>query len=175
MKSLRPIFIVYKSFKLTVSDIHHSLPLMYWMPKMYYSPCRARFIVASSVSSSKPLSELMSTVFCKVFEQTRKFHTKCQFYKNYNRFWVIQNSKSLLLKLEQLDTKKAAKKISTFDFSTLYTKLPHKDLIGVLQDLVEFVFINKCRSLKDPHAFLQVQLFETINNSVSNECIEELL
>ena len=36
-------------------------------------------------------------------------------------------------------------------------------------------FNNKCRSPQDPHAFLQVQLIETINNSVSNECNEELL
>ena len=62
-----------KSFKLTVSDINHSLPFMYWMPKMHYSPFRARFIVASAVCSTKPLSKLMSTIFRKVFKQTRKF------------------------------------------------------------------------------------------------------
>ena len=61
---------------------------------------------------------------------------------------MIQKFKSLPLKLEQLNAKKAAKKISTFDFSTLYTKLPHKDLIGVLQDLVEFVF-NGGRKTQD--------------------------
>ena len=52
------------------------------------------------------------------------------------------------MKLEQLNTKKAAKKISTFDFSTLYAKLPHKDLIEVLQDLVEF-FFNGGRKTQD--------------------------
>ena len=30
--------------------------------------------------------------------------------------------------------------ISTFDFSTLYTKLPHSDLIRVLNDLIDLVF-----------------------------------
>jgi len=129
-----------ESFKLTVSEMHHSLPFMYWMPKMHYSPCKARFIVASAICSTKPLSKLMSIIFSKIFEQIKNFHAKCQFYKNYNRFWVIQNSKSILLKLEKLNAKKAAKKISTFDFSTIYTKLPHDDLINVLKDLVEFVF-----------------------------------
>ena len=73
-----------KSFKLTFSDIHHSLPFMYWVPKIHYCPCRARFIVASAVCSTKPVSKLMSTIFCKVFEQLRNFHIKCQFYKNHN-------------------------------------------------------------------------------------------
>ena len=93
-----------KSFKLNISDINHSLPFTCWMPKIHYNPCRARFIVASAVCSTKPLSKLMSTIFNKIFEQIRNFHTKCQFYKNYNRFWVIQNSKSLLVKLEQLNS-----------------------------------------------------------------------
>ena len=137
-----------KSFHLEVSDVHRSLPFMYWMPKMHYSPCRARFIVASAVCSTKPLSKIMSTIFSKIFEQISHFHAKCQFYKNYNRFWVVQNSKSLLMKLNKLNSKKAAKKISTFDFSTLYTKLPHNDLIKVLQDLVEFVF-NGGRKTQD--------------------------
>ena len=30
--------------------------------------------------------------------------------------------------------------MSTFDFSTLYTKLPHTDLIRVLNELLDFVF-----------------------------------
>ena len=35
-------------------------------------------------------------------------------------------------------------------------------------------FNNKSHSPQDPHAFLQVQVIETINNSVSNECMELL-
>ena len=70
---------------------------------------------------------------------------------------MIQNSKSLLLKLEQLNTKKAAKKISTFDFSALYTKLPHKDLIGVLQDLVEFVFNVGSKTQDDNRKYVTVR------------------
>ena len=35
---------------------------------------------------------------------------------------------------------KKAKEISTFDFSTLYTKLPHGDLIRVLHQMVDFAF-----------------------------------
>ena len=69
---------------------------------------------------------------------------------------MIQNCKSLLLKLEQLNTKKAAKKISTFDFSTLYTRLLHKDLIGVLQD-VDFVLNGGRKTQDDNRKYLTVR------------------
>ena len=129
-----------KSLSLSVNDKMKCLPFMYWSPKMHYQPCRARFIVASAACSTKPISNLVSIIFKKVFEQVQNFHSKTHFYKNYKRFWVIQNSKTLLQKLEQINLKKGAKDISTFDFSTLYTKLPHHDLIKVLQEIVEFVF-----------------------------------
>ena len=53
--------------KLDVSEKHHSLPIMYWMPKMHYTTSRARFIIASTVCSTKPLSKLMSVFFRKIF------------------------------------------------------------------------------------------------------------
>ena len=36
--------------------------------------------------------------------------------------------------------KKNAKQISTFDFSTLYTKIPHDKLLNILYKVVDFVF-----------------------------------
>ena len=129
-----------KSLKLSITDEIRCLPFMYWMPKMHYNPSRARFIVASAVCSTKPISNVVSIIFKKIFQQLQSFHLKSHFYKNYNRFWVIENSKNLLKKLDALNLKKNAKDISTFDFSTLYTKLPHKDLIKVLHEIINFVF-----------------------------------
>ena len=117
-----------------------SLPHIYWMPKMHYTPCRKRFIIASSHCSTKPLSKIISKIFKHIFNQIQNYHTKCTFYKNYNKFWVIQNSFPVLKKLDEVNLKKKAREISTFDFSTLYTKLPHDDLIRVLHEMVDFAF-----------------------------------
>ena len=113
---------------------------MYWTPKMPYIPSRTRFIVSSSKCSTKPLSRVMSNTFKLTFNRIQNFHEKSKFYKNYNRFWVINNSKPRIDKLNVINTKKKAKEISTFDFSTFYTKLPPNDLIGVLYPLIDFVF-----------------------------------
>ena len=117
-----------------------SLPSIYWMPKMHYNPCRKRFIIASANCSTKPLSKVISKIFKHIFQQIQNFHHKCTFYKNYNKFWVIQNSFPVLQKLDKINSKKQAREISTFDFSTLYTKLPHDDLIRVLHEMVDFAF-----------------------------------
>ena len=113
---------------------------------MHYTPSRARFIVSSAKCSSKPLSRIVSNTFKLIFNQIQSFHKKSTFYKNYNRFWVINNSKPLIDKLDVINTRKKAKEISTFDFSTLYTKLPHNDLIHVLNDVVDFVFDGGTRN-----------------------------
>ena len=71
-----------KSLNLSINNKMHCLPYMYWSPKMHYQPCRARFIVASAVCSTKPLSSLVSIIFKKIFEQIQSFHSKTHFYRN---------------------------------------------------------------------------------------------
>ena len=127
-------------YGLTLEEGQKTLPIMYWTPKMHYTPSRARFIVSSAKCSTKPISRLVSNAFKLIFNQIQNFHAASKFYKNYNRFWVINNSKPLIERLEVINTRKKAKEISTFDFSTLYTKLPHIDLIKVLNSHIDFVF-----------------------------------
>ena len=145
-----------KSLNISVTEKMYCLPFMYWMPKMHYQPSRARFIVASAECSTKPISNIVSIIFKKIFQQIQNFHFKSHFYKNYKKFWVIENSKTLLKKLDALNLKKNAKDISTFDFSTLYTKLPHNDLIKVLQDIIEFVFNGGRKSPDGNRKYLTV-------------------
>ena len=133
-------------YGLTLQEHQKTLPIMYWTPKMHYTPSRARFIVSSAKCSTKPLSRVVSNTFKLIFNQVQNFHNKSRFYKNYNRFWVINNSKPLINKLTTINTKKKAKEISTFDFSTLYTKLPHNDLLRVLNDIIDFVFDGGTRN-----------------------------
>ena len=132
--------ILCERYGLKLEEAQKTLPIMYWTPKMHYTPSRARFIVSSAKCSTKPISRVISNAFKLIFNQIQNFHDKSKFYKNYNRFWVINNSKPLIEKLEVINTRKKAKDISTFDFSTLYTKLPHNDLLRVLNIHIDFAF-----------------------------------
>ena len=129
-----------EKFGITLEGRLKTLPFMYWLPKMHYIPSRSRFIVASSSCSTKPLSKLTSSIFKHIFNQVRNFHNKSTFYRNYNRFWVIENSAPVISNLTRINEKKKAKDISTYDFSTLYTKLQHDDLINNLNYIIDFAF-----------------------------------
>ena len=134
-----------KKFDLNVEQKQHALPSMYWIPKLHKSPIGSRFIVASSSCATKPITEVVSRVFKMVFAHIESFHNKSLFYSNYKKFWVVQNSFPIIEKLDKINAKKNAKNISTFDFSTLYTTLPHNLLIEVLNNLIGFVFKSKIK------------------------------
>ena len=51
----------------------------------------------------------------------------------------------MIEKINKINAKSNAKNISTFDFSTLYTKIPHHLLINVLSEIIDFVFKGKAK------------------------------
>ena len=124
----------------TLSDKELDLPTMYWIPKMHKNPTKHRFIVASKSCSTKQLSTAVSNTFKLIHRQTENFHRFSKFDANYNKFWVIQNVDPVLETLKKINGKKSAKCISCFDFSTLYTNIPHDKLLEKLNNLVDFAF-----------------------------------
>ena len=75
----------------------------------------------------------------------QNFHDKSKFYSNYKKFWVIENSFSFVEKLNKVNLKGNAKCISTFDFSTLYTKIEHQNLLKTLFSIIDLVFSGGTR------------------------------
>ena len=121
-------------------DKEKCLPFMYWIPKMHKNPVGSRYIVASSKCSTKQLSSGVSKAFKLIFNQVNNFHDKSHFYSNFNKFWVVENLSPVLSKIERCNLKKNAKDIATFDFTTLYTKIPHNKLVDTLSKIIDFTF-----------------------------------
>ena len=129
-----------EKFGLETTDDDKCLPIMYWIPKMHKHPVDARFIIASAKCSTKPLSKVVTKVFKLLFNQTKNFHAKSKFYSKYNKFWVVENSGEVIKKLDNINARKKAKEISTYDFKTLYTKIDHDNLVDKLNGIIDFVF-----------------------------------
>ena len=127
-------------FDLKISDDQKGLPMMYFIPKMHKNPIGFRFIIASKKCSTKPLTEIISRIFKLLFASVENFYKKSKFYSRLNKFWVVQNSFPVTQKLDKMNNTNNAKCISTFDFSTLYTKIPHDLLIIVLNEIIDLVF-----------------------------------
>ena len=67
-----------------------------------------------------------------------------------------------LLKIDKISKRKGAKCISTYDFSTLYTKVEHSSLMKVLNSLVGFTFKGGIRES------ICIESKETFSYKVSN-------
>ena len=95
------------------------------VPKLYKNPVGSRFIIASK--------NLFNS-------QIENFHRKSKFLSNYNKFWVLQNVAPVTGNINIINRKKNAKSIASYDFSILYTTLPHDKLINRLCNVIDFVF-----------------------------------
>ena len=80
-----------------------------------------------------------------IFNHAESFH-KNIYFTRFKKFWVVENSLLIVTKFNEIDTTKKAKRISTFDFTTLYTAIPHNLLIKVLSEVMNFVFKSKTPS-----------------------------
>ena len=67
-------------------------------------------------------------------------HIKKHYFSGVKTFWVIQNNSLPLECINKINKRKNAQKISTFNLSTLYTKIIHDKLLDVLYKVVDFVF-----------------------------------
>ena len=129
-----------KKFNLEVPTESKLLPHIYWLPKLHKNPVKFRFIIAAPNCSIKPLSKAITKIFKLFYKQIETYNTKSQFYNSIKTFWVIQNNENVIKSIEKLNCRNSAKSIKTFDFSTLYTKIPHHKLLDVLSELTDFCF-----------------------------------
>ena len=127
-------------FNLEVPDDSKLLPHIYWLPKLHKNPIKFRFIIAAPNCSVKPLSKAVTKILKLFYRQIEKYNSKSDFYSTAKTFWVIQNNEDVLKSISKINRRNSARSINTYDFSTLYTKIPHQKLLEVLNELVDFCF-----------------------------------
>ena len=98
-------------------------PTMYWLPKLHKRPHKARFIANSSSFTTTELSKLSTSCLTAVKNHVMRYCEKVYERSGKNLFWSIKNSGEVLNKLKSRGFR--ATSLSTYDFSTLYTTLPH--------------------------------------------------
>jgi hypothetical protein len=99
---------VLNTFNIPKNQDQFDLPYLFWIPKLNKNPYKQRYIAGSSKCSTKPLPLLLTYFHCR-------------------SVWILKNSKELLENLKSHDFSKIDS-IKTYDFSTLYTTIPHNKL-----------------------------------------------
>ena len=106
-----------------------------WIPKLHTKPYKTRFIANSSSCTTTELSKLLTSCLTAVKNMLSSIVKKYTRDPVKNLLWSIKNSGEILDKLKARDFN--ATSLSTYDFSTLYTTLPHNLIKDKLIDLIE--------------------------------------
>ena len=138
-------------FDVKLDTTVQNVPTIYWIPKLHKSPYKSRFIANSISCSTKQLSILLTSCLTLIKSHWKKYCDTVYQNSGKKLFWSIKNSGEFLAKLE--NKRFIASSVSTYDFSTLYTSLPHKLIKEKLLKLVRDTFKR------------ENQLFIACNNS----------
>ena len=129
-----------KKFGLNVPEESKRLPHIYWLPKLHKNPVKFRVIIAAPNCSVKPLSQAITKIFKLFYRQIEKYNAKSYYFSYVKTFWIIQDNENVINSIKKLNKRNALRSMATFDFSTLYTKIPHEKLLEVMNELVDFCF-----------------------------------
>ena len=108
--------------RLSISVLN--LPYLYWTPKLHKVPFKHCFIAGSSKCTTKDLSCLLTKVLNTIKDGIIRYNNTKTSHNGVNSMWIAKTSTSLLSSLDQLDVRTATS-VQTYDFSTLYTSIPH--------------------------------------------------
>ena len=120
--------------KYKISPNSFNIPFMYAIPKFHKIPTKFRFITSSVNCITKEISVLLNLI---LNELSDRVELESEF------SWIIKNNRKVLRSLEECNANPGLPgnhMITTFDFSTLYTALPHDDLIRCLVALYNKYF-----------------------------------
>ena len=109
---------------------------------MHKNPYKHRFIAGSSKCSTKPLSILLTKLLTHIKQGIQKYCETAYSRSGINQMWILKNSKELLEHLKS-PTFNRVTSIKSFDFSTLYTTIPHQKLKDRLTSIIRNAFIFK--------------------------------
>ena len=140
-----------QKFNIEVEKDQGKLPYIYWTTKQHKNPTGSRFIVSGKSCSTKTISKKLSLVF-KLISKTLRSHCryKGKFLKT-SLFWIIDNAKPVQDCMRYLNNNSRAKSMYSYDFSRLYTNIPHDLLIKQLKFVVKEAF-----DLKSDTPFIRV-------------------
>ena len=100
-----------------------NITTLYWLPKLHKRPYKARFFANSSSCTTTVLPKLLTSCLTAVKKHWIRYYDTVYERDGINYFWSIKNSNDVLNKFKSKNFQ--AFKLSTYDFSTLYTTLLH--------------------------------------------------
>ena len=131
-----------KSLGIELSDDDKKLLYLYRTPKLHKSPVKHRFIDGSSKCTTKELSRLLTKILIVIKTGLEKYCSIKTSHTGVNNMRLLKNSTNLLSSLGHLGVHRATS-IQTFDFSNLYTSIPHDLLKSRMNSIINNALSTK--------------------------------
>ena len=126
------------TFNIKLTEKERNLPQIYWIPKLHKKPYKSRFIAGSSSCTTTKISKLITSSLKLVKNHCIRYCKTIFNRTGVNSMWIINNSLDVIDIINKPTFQ--GKNISTWDFSTLYTSIPHDKLKIRIYELLERVF-----------------------------------
>ena len=107
---------------------------------MHKNPVKFRFIIGARDCVTKQVAKKLVKILQLIVKIDRRYCNKIKFYTGIERFWIVENNAQVLEDIKSINSKRNARNIKTFDFSTSYTKIPLDDLKEKLKEIVDKAF-----------------------------------
>ena len=116
---------------------------IYWTAKLHKTPPSQRFITSGRNCTIQPLS--IQIGYClKTILNIIRSNSKFQFKKSkINRYSIIYNRRPVTNFIQFSNKSVGGKSVSTFDFKTLYTSIPHEKLKKAIASLIRKAFTSR--------------------------------
>ena len=108
--------------------------------KLHKCPFKQRYIDGSAKCSTKPLSKLLTCFLSAVKTGHQSYCDTSYSRSGVNQMWILKNLKDMLEYIQSRSFS-SCNSVNTFDFSTLYTIIPHSK--DKLREVLQLCFIKK--------------------------------
>ena len=114
---------------------------------------KQRYIAASYSCTTKPLSAVVTKCLRLIMKKHQILGQRYSNDHGINPMWVLENSSSVHKLVADFNIRKEARNVCTYDFSTLYTSIPHKKLKRQLSWVVGEAFRTSKKKFISVHKY----------------------
>ena len=128
-----------QKYKCTVGEADAVLPVIFATAKLHKVPIKFRFIAGARVCSMKQISVLLADILKHFRQHLASYCKTIAARTGIQTFWSVDGNVTVVNGIRKI---KAIQKATTADFSTLYTSLPHTEILSNMYFLVDLLFRN---------------------------------
>jgi hypothetical protein len=129
-----------REFGITVPEKHKQFAEIYMTGKMHKVIPKMRYIAASRNCMTKTLSAILTKVLRQVQHQHRFICRERKRATGLDAMWIADSSAMVLTQIDELRESRRAVTVDTYDFTDLYTNIPHAALKHEIHRLIDEAF-----------------------------------